>query len=390
MSWTNITKPSVGDPTKKQAFADAVIDDLTFLKSAVDSLGAKSLIKNGSFEIDADADSIPDNWTRTVYTGGTFAIETTAPIHGAKAIKFTRASGAGNGGGYIESDYFEVTENRPLALRWQHYCSAAGLKDRVEVLWFTAAKAACATASTTIYDSTANPTAWTVQAASAGPPSTARYAKLRITGGYTDTDVAGSSYWDDVEIAQIELLERIEFRTAGTLRWTAPRSGPVRVTVVGGGGGGGGTATAQGPGAGGGGGCAQSIIQVVATTVYSVVVGVGGAGGTSSNGSAGGQSYFNTAGTVQGAGGSGGTGSDGGAGGAGGAAVGQRTWTGETGQAGDGGGNVPGIGGNSRIGGGGAGNTSVTGGAGTLGGGGGGGSSATGGAGGTGAVIIEF
>lgn len=386
MAWSNITKPSVGDPTKKQAFADAVIDDLTYLKSAVDSLGAKSLIKNGSFEIDADADSIPDNWTRTTYTGGTFAIETAAPIHGAKAIKFTRASGAGNGGGYIESDYFEVTENRPLALRWQHYCSAAGLKDRVEVFWFTAAKAACATASTTIYESTANPTAWTVQAASAGPPSTARFAKVRITGGYTDTDVAGSSYWDDVEIAQIELLDKIEFRTPGTLRWTAPRSGPVRVTVVGGGGGGGGALAGTGPAGGGGGGCGRSIVQVVASTVYAIVVGAGGAGGSSGNGAAGAQSYFNTAGTVQGAGGSGGSGADGGTGGAGGAAVGNQTWTGEAGQNGDGGANIPGVGGNSRIGGGG----NNSGGSGYAGGGGGARAGGTGGAGGDGAVIIEF
>lgn len=386
MAWSNITKPSVGDPTKKQAFADAVIDDLTYLKSAVDSLGAKSLIKNGSFEIDADADSIPDNWTRTLYTNGAFAIETSAPIHGAKAIKFTRSSGAGNGGGYIESDYFEVSENRPLALRWQHYCSAAGMKDRVEVFWFTAAKAACATPSTTVYDSTSNPTSWTVQAGTAGPPSTARFAKVRLTGGYTDTDVAGISYWDDVEIAQVELLERIEFRTSGTKSWTAPRSGPVRVTVVGAGGGGGGALAGSNPAGGGGGGCAQSIIIVTSGSSYAIVVGAGGAGGTSGNGSAGGQSYWVAAGTLQGAGGSGGSGSDGGAGGAGGSGTGQRTWTGESGVNGDAGGNVTGRGGNSRIGGGG----SIEGGVGYAGGGGAGRSGGTGGAGGDGAVIVEF
>ena len=296
MSWSNITKPAIGDPTKKQAFSDAVVDDLNDLNSRVNSLGSKSLVKNGSFEEDSDADSIPDNWTRTTYTGGSFAIETSGPSHGAKAIKFTRASGGGNGGGYIDSDYFEVSEKRPLFLRWQHYCSAAGLKDTVQVFWFTAAKAACGTASTTIYSSTTNPTAWAVQMASAMPPSTARYAKVRLTGGYTDTDVAGSSYWDDVSILDDcpNFTQTINYGTAGSFTFVAPPGCyAVKATVVGSGGGG-----ASGSGGGGGGGGAAgvgfAVVPVTPLASYTLTVAAVAAAVGSGNGNSGNSSSFST------------------------------------------------------------------------------------------------
>ena len=38
MPFTTITAPSVGDPTKQGAFAQAVIDDLTFLYSQIGSV----------------------------------------------------------------------------------------------------------------------------------------------------------------------------------------------------------------------------------------------------------------------------------------------------------------------------------------------------------------
>ena len=140
MAWTNITKPAVGDPTKKQAFADVVVDDLTYLYNQFLSLvGSREIIVNGSFESDADADGYPDGWTRTLYTGGsfTFDLSTSAAdgkaIHGKRSVKFTSPGGVGNGGGYLEStDFFEISENRTYVLSWQHKSSVAGIHNLVE------------------------------------------------------------------------------------------------------------------------------------------------------------------------------------------------------------------------------------------------------------------
>lgn len=386
-SWTDITKPAVGDPTKKQAFADKVIDDLVFLKNQVDSFfGTKEIIKNGSFENDVDLDGTPDGWDKTLYTNGTFAIETAAPIHGAKAIKFSRVLGAGNGGGYLQStDFFECSDQRTLFFSWQHKCSAAGLKDRVEVFWFDKAKAALGTPSTTIYESTANPTVWTPQFRIVRPPANARFAKLRITGGFTDTDVAGDSFWDDVAIGQLHFERRVEFATPGTVTWTSPSSATIcRITCIGGGGGGGGSSGGGGSG-GGGGGQAVSIFIAAASTSYTIVVGAGGTSQAAQAGTAGGNSTFNST-TVQGNGGNGGA-IDGGAAGTGGTGTGDVTYTGETGKVD---GTNGGRGGHTDIGGGGGapGNPAKKG---HRGGGGGGATTSTaGGAGGDGLVIIEY
>jgi hypothetical protein len=77
---------------------------------------------------------------------------------------------------------------------WLHYASVAGMKNIVQVRWFDKAKVYVST--TDIYNSTANPTSASRIVAVAIPPSTARFWKLRIIGGYTDTDIAGTAYFD--------------------------------------------------------------------------------------------------------------------------------------------------------------------------------------------------
>lgn len=335
MAFIRITRPRVGDPTFVQSFAAKVVDNLVFLYNAVTSLfGTGEVIKNGSFENDADGDGVPDGWTLTLYPAGSFAITTTAAdvAHGAQGIRFTRALGAGNGGGYIESaDFIEITNNRPLTLRWQHKSSVAGIKDKVEWFWFDRTKTAIGgTPSTTIYESTSNPTSWTLQTASATPPTTARYAKLRITGGFTDTDIAGSSYWDDVAVGSTGFVRSVRFDKPGTYKWRAPDGIAVyRVTCIGGGGGGGTGGGVSGSG-GGAGGAGISLVAVVPGTDYTIVVGAGGAGG--STGVTGGNSSFDTT-TVVGNGGTGGV-NNGGAPGVGGGGTGQMVLSGGDGHVG--------------------------------------------------------
>src|SRR3990172_70961 len=71
-------------------------DDDVNLTDTTTSTGNSNLIVNASFEDDTTGDGIPDNWTRTLYTGGTFTLDTTDSFNGSKCIKF---DSVGTGGG---------------------------------------------------------------------------------------------------------------------------------------------------------------------------------------------------------------------------------------------------------------------------------------------------
>lgn len=396
MAFTAITKPTQGDATKK-SLIDAMIDNESFLNTEISGVKVVQ-IPNPSFEVDSDSDGIPDRWTRTLYTGGAFSRSNSAGdyAHGAYGIKFTHPSGGGNGGGYLDSeDFFECSEYQRLFISWLHYCSVAGMHDLVEVKFYTGAQVLISTS--TIYDSTANPTSWATQSGVVIPPATARYAKIRITGGKSDVDpgVSAVSHWDNIRIFDgTELFNRtLTFKTAGTHYWTPPSgTTTARVRLWAGGGGGGGSASANAACGGGGGQYCESIVTVTAGTAYPVVVGAGGAGGTgANNGTAGSDSTFNTT-TIVAKGGSGGgqPGGSGGAGGTGGTSM--LAFDGLAGEA-----NVTTVSG--------AGGHSLAGGCGGLrrttgangftgetpgGGGGGAGSSANGGTGAAGQAIVEY
>lgn len=155
-------------------------------------------VPNGSFEIDSDNDGIPDSWTRNFYPGGTGGYETTNPAHGAKAYRFTHPGGAGNGGGYLESDYIEITEFISPVVEFYLRCSVAGMKNIVRLNYYNSAKVFIS--SEDIYTSTSNPTTWTRYRCIGVPPANARYVKIQLISGYTDTNVAGNIFWDGITI----------------------------------------------------------------------------------------------------------------------------------------------------------------------------------------------
>ena len=102
MAFTAITKPTVGEATKKTAFADAVIDNLSDLNGRSSSGG--SSIPNAGFDTDTDADGTPDSWTVTD-TGGSHTIEdddNTEQARGTSAFQFAYPASS-SGGGYIET-----------------------------------------------------------------------------------------------------------------------------------------------------------------------------------------------------------------------------------------------------------------------------------------------
>jgi len=211
MAWTSLAKRDVGTNAPK-SWLDAFIDNLTHLYNLMGGAGtgAGGSLQNGSFENDVDLDGIPDGWTLTLFTGGSAAIESTEVAHGAKSFKFTSPGGSGNGGGYIDSaDYITCSPNKPEVVDFLLKSSGADIRNKVDLLWYTAAKAYIST--TNIYDdSTTNPTSWTRFQRTAMPPATAVFCKLRITGCDSSDVTAGTSYWDGVDVyAGLPIIEPI-------------------------------------------------------------------------------------------------------------------------------------------------------------------------------------
>ena len=181
-----------------QAKTRKLKDNFDYLYGLIGSSAAVG-IPNGSFEIDADADGVPDSWTKNLYAGGTGGFYTTSPASGAQSYYFTHPGGASNGGGYLTSDYIECSTLLNYIIAVTLWSTAAGMKNKVQVQFYTKAKAANG-AAVDLYNSVANPTAAKVFLLSVKPTASSAYFKVILVGGFTDTDVAGTTYFDDVQL----------------------------------------------------------------------------------------------------------------------------------------------------------------------------------------------
>ena len=206
--------------------ADAVVytDDNVNLESSSSATGADNLILNNSFEDDADGDGIPDNWTRTLYTGGAFTVDTTTQSHGDTSAKFTST---GTGGGYLTSTAtYGIRPSTSYSVGVNLKSSVADVRNVVEILWYKADGTASATASTTLLDdSTTNPTSWTENWYETSSPSDAYFAKIRLTGCHSSDATSGSTWFDD-----ITFTAGVIRRAKTTLTNTLTMSGPVSIS----------------------------------------------------------------------------------------------------------------------------------------------------------------
>lgn len=196
MAWNPLT---TGECTSGKAWTQAVArkvkDCLEYLYGVVGSSGDK--LQNGGFELDSDSDGIPDGWTVALYPGGSGEAYTTTPAQGAKSWSFTHPGGAGNGGGSIQSDYVECTQYKQMNFGVLLWATAAGMKTILEVQYYDKGKAAIGGA-TNIATITSNPATPTRYYYEITPAAGAKYLKIKLIAGYTDTDVAGTTYFDDV------------------------------------------------------------------------------------------------------------------------------------------------------------------------------------------------
>ena len=157
-------------------------------------------VVNGDFEDATVGTSLPSEWSITLYTNGAAVLDSTDRHSGLKSLKFTST---GTGGGYALTDNFiSVSPDIPVNVNLSLKSSDAGVRNVVEILWYTSSKVLDST--TTLYDdSTTNPTSWTAKSFAANPPSTAYYAKLRLTGCHSSDATTGSTWFDKVYITQV-------------------------------------------------------------------------------------------------------------------------------------------------------------------------------------------
>lgn len=172
--------------------------------NAIDIAESGGLIRNGGFEVDADASGQPDNWDIAYHAGGGSTLVTTAttwgnPIHGAKTLAFQKPAGAGNGGGYALSDYFPITTHAVFACDFTIYANTSACHNEAGLYLYDADKTA--TTNITLYRTTNESIAQRrvhVIAGLYGRSLSAQYGRLMLNCGMTDMASSAVIYLDDV------------------------------------------------------------------------------------------------------------------------------------------------------------------------------------------------
>lgn len=153
------------------------------------------MVRNGGFEDGTNG------WTLTPFTGGSFAINTSNEQEGASCLGVTSTVLA-NGGGEVLSAGFTPIANalRPLAFTLAVKASVANISSKAEVVWYDDAQAQISVS--TIYSNTNTPTTAALREITLTPPSTAKYFKIKLTGGIPASGSAtGTVYFDTVSAA---------------------------------------------------------------------------------------------------------------------------------------------------------------------------------------------
>ena len=165
-------------------------------------------ILNGFFEIVEDLLATPLrplSWDVTEYLGGTVELDDTESIKGTYGFKFNHPGGVGNGGGEAKSDYHAVNQiHSNPRLQVLYKSSLAGVHLTVKVEYFTAAKLFISVE--TLLDLVGGvPASYTDLNVTPTVPATARFLKVYIIGGDTDTDPGASAdiVFDDISFVAL-------------------------------------------------------------------------------------------------------------------------------------------------------------------------------------------
>lgn len=157
-------------------------------------------IPNGSFEIDSDSDGVPDGWERGFLPGGAGGYDDGDSVHGARSYRFVHPGGAGNGGGYLESGFFPASALFFPPVRFACKASNPGTGVACVVRFYDRCRAPLGERE--VYSSVSNPAAWglVVVADPGGVPAGTGYARVRLVGGTSGADAAGTVWFDAVGV----------------------------------------------------------------------------------------------------------------------------------------------------------------------------------------------
>lgn len=133
-------------------------------------------ILNGSFELDSNADAVPDNWTLTYNNGNVIFVNPGFSFHGSNSLRFV----VGNAGlSTLESDFFPVQEGLTEPFSFAMICDSAVANVQVNIKWHSITNVLISTAS--LYANAAtNPLVWTDLSFSSTPPAGARFATIEF------------------------------------------------------------------------------------------------------------------------------------------------------------------------------------------------------------------
>jgi hypothetical protein len=173
---------------------------LTELNANPDALGVdqgSGLVPNGSFELDTDANDVPDGWTEVAQSGSSNGIDTTRSTDGANSFRFT-STGVG-GGSLTTTDFFPVTDLTDLTVYVDIQGSVLGPNNRVRVQWYDTSFVLISNSDP--YNSTATAAGvWTSLQLLVTPPALARFAKLALIGIDPSVPFSGSTWFDRVNV----------------------------------------------------------------------------------------------------------------------------------------------------------------------------------------------
>ena len=197
MAYVAVAKRDAGKSASKTQI-DGIIDNQSDFQARVATLEEGGLI-NRSFEAPGDVATEAASWTKTLGAGGTIARVSTDQYDGQWAMKFTRTSGGGNAAGDITSDLFPFVEGTELDFGG-YYKTDAGVASKVTALFFDEGGVS-STGTAVLAAATTLTTEWTpITGATVTAPAGTRYAAIKIEGATSDVDVAGSAYFDAVEL----------------------------------------------------------------------------------------------------------------------------------------------------------------------------------------------
>ncbi len=176
-------------------------DNFDFLYSQT---AGQAGLNNPSFEVDADNDKVPDNWTKSLFAGGAASITTVSSYvdHGEKAFGFTHPGGNANGGGMLKSDYVGCSTSQPVQISFSLLAIPANCRSKVQVEWYKNDFSTIGGIST-IFDSSGLTTVYDRYYHSAIAPTSAKWMTVNLIGGATESTVAGVVYFDNIDLSNL-------------------------------------------------------------------------------------------------------------------------------------------------------------------------------------------